>query len=186
VNFARRFKMRSIQVEIPNEILDLCEEWGVKLLRWNEALATYPDYWEFKERLCWSDSGFYNSELDLIVIAEFPFHDIARVVLHEIGHWTGQIGRLNRKRFKINDKWLKSDRSERFFAPEHVDHTEEVVAERVSFQLARELGICVDVRWALSSKTYIEGHYLADYVKATREADRAVNYLMDKIEKKAA
>ena len=92
--------------------------------------------------------GFYEPTCDIIFINPFALtlrtKELARVVLHELGHWTGHKNRLNRPTMDKNSRRIG---------------TEEVVAESCFFYLSKNFGI--DQDWAMKQT--------ANYVKLYSE-----------------
>jgi antirestriction protein ArdC len=104
----------------------------------------FPLKYAFYEPKC--DTIFINP----LVLEKFSGRELCRIVLHELGHWTGHKDRLNRS--TINKK-------------SEMIGTEEIVAESCFFYLSEYFNI--DQKWALKIAT--------NYIKLFSEAYPKLN-----------
>ena len=160
-------------------VLELIQSLGITLITYRHAYTLGVSRDELPN---WS-AGAYICYMDLIAYNPNPpdgFEDINRTILHEIIHWTGHGDRLKRKPIQLGQRML--------YAANSVDelHTEEAIAEIGMYRLAVYLGLEKEDKYLDLMIHYLSRYELAHIDVACREATRAVNFVVEQMERKAA
>ena len=131
--------------------------------------------------------GFYSTLNDYITIHQslfkekFPKDHEACTILHELGHWTGAVTRLNRTVFSKCKKYKYAlDKNMGNTIAEVLSENEEVIADLFMLKMTQVLGL--SQQEALSSvEEALKGYSNADLPMCVIEADRAVAYILSKV-----
>ena len=122
--------------------------------------------------------GFYHSGADVIVIKDEHLNNSTEVVLHELIHWAGAEGRLNRKWMLYSKAVLNGKANEEM--SDYVDNckdTEEATAEIGMLKLVMVLGLN-PATYADLTLNYLESLLSFNLKKADKDSDDAVEYLV--------
>ena len=160
-------------------VLELIRILGITVITYRHAYALGISQQELPS---WS-AGAYICYMDLIAYNENPpegFEDINRTLLHEISHWTGHGDRLKRKPIQLGQRML--------YAANSLDemHTEEAIADIGMYQLALHLGLETRSKYFEIMVHYIGRYELAHFDVAHREVNKVVDFIIGKMERRAA
>jgi antirestriction protein ArdC len=165
---------------LDSKVRELIQSFGIKLISYKQAHSLGISKQELPSDL---SAGAYVCYMDIIAYNSTPpigFEDINRTILHEIVHWTGHGDRLKRKPIQLGQRML--------YAANSMDelHTEEAIAEIGMYRLAVYLGLEKDDKYLDLMIHYLSRYELAHIDVACREATKAVNFIVEQMERKAA
>ena len=121
--------------------------------------------------------GCYHPVEDVIMIRDEYLHNSTEIILHELIHWAGAEGRLNRK-------WITKSRAAMMTADLDVimdlnetRDTEEATAQIGMLKLVLVLGLN-PAEYSDKTLSYLEDLLSFNLAKADRDSDKAVEYLV--------
>lgn len=166
---------------ISAKVLELVAASGAKMLNFSEYKRAFGNHtlWSYEFH---GNPGLYAADKDVIVITEnYSPLNKNYVVLHELIHWSGNAGRLNRIRVVNAANYTMTG----ILPTEKEYATEEMIAQIGSHYIALALGFDL-VQTLQYRDLFPELIEKADMAEAETAGRRAAQYILDFVQMKLA
>lgn len=169
-----------VSIHLSANVLGLMDAMGVRVMTFNEMLnegnhGIDPHYF-------FTAGGVFQAATDTIGINDYGITDapVDEIALHELCHWSGGRGRMNRPAIVIAQDiaYLPINEAVRLIESVTLEmrHTEEATAQLGAFYLSKALGM--DDQLLPATERYINRMYAANMTQAIHDAGECVSWIL--------